>query len=274
MERFRDRAWIRRAVDWYDRARALQIPVHGAYACYFMILSAFPTLVLLLGLVRYTRLQPEDLMDLLEGFLPAALQGYAWDLIRATYANTSGAVVSVSALTALWSASRGIYGLLRGLNRIYDVREHRSWLHIRAMCVVYMVLFILVLLLTLVLHVFGSTLVAFLSHRGGLLPGVDLVRLRYGVLICLQSLLFCVLFMYLPGRNNGFRESLPGALFASLGWMGASWLYGVYVAYGSRYISIFGPVYGVALTMLWLYVCVNIVFYGAVLNRLLTGKKP
>ena len=29
------------------------------------------------------------------------------------------------------------------------------------------------------------------------------------LLVAVQSLLFCVMFMYLPGRNNGFRESLP-----------------------------------------------------------------
>jgi uncharacterized BrkB/YihY/UPF0761 family membrane protein len=32
-------------------------------------------------------------------------------------------------------------------------------------------------------------------------------------------------------------------------------------------------VYAVALSMLWLYCCVSIVFYGALLNRLLAERK-
>ena len=59
------------------KVQALEISVHGAYASYFIILSAFPTLVLLLGLLRFTNLGPEDLMDLVGGYLPGALQPQA-----------------------------------------------------------------------------------------------------------------------------------------------------------------------------------------------------
>ena len=267
----------RKAFRILGEVKALEISVHAAHACYFIILSAFPTLVLLLGLLRYTRLQPGDLMDLMEGFLPGALQPYAWDLISGTYENTSRVVISVSALTALWSASKGIYGLMKGLNSIYGFREHRGWLRTRCMCVVYMILFILVLLLTLVLHVFGNTIVEFLRLHGGagFWLWADLLNLRFFLLVAVQTLLFCVMFMYLPSRDNGFRESLPGAMLASLGWMTVSSLFSVYVERFSGYTNIFGSVYAVALIMLWLYVCVSTVFYGAVLNRILRdhGKK-
>lgn len=271
MQRFLKNEKVQKAVRVLNQVKDLEISVHAAHACYFIILSAFPTLVLLLGLLRYTELQPVDLMDLMEGFLPVALQPYAWDLISGTYENTSKVVISVSALTALWSASKGIYGLLKGLNNIYGVQEHRGWLHTRFMCVVYMVLFILVLLLTLVLHVFGNTIVEFLRLHGGegFWIWADLVNLRFFVLVAAQTLLFCVMFMYLPSKDNGFRESLPGALLGSFGWMAVSSLFSVYVENFSGYTNIFGSVYAVALIMLWLYVCVNTVFYGAVLNRLL-----
>ncbi|MBQ2392588.1 MAG: YihY/virulence factor BrkB family protein, partial [Alistipes sp.] len=81
------------------------------------------------------------------------------------------------------------------------------------------------------------------------------------------------MFMYLPAEAHRFQESLPGALFASFGWMSASGLFSMYVEYFPRYANIFGSVYAVALTSLWLYVCVNIVFYGGVLNRLLVQSR-
>lgn len=250
---------------------SLEPTVYAAQACYFIILSAFPTLVLLLGLLRYTDLAPQDLMDLLGTFLPEALHVYAWRLIYGAYENTSRAVVSLSAVAALWSAGKGVHGVMKGLNNIYGVREQRGWLHTRLMCMVYMVLFILVLMLTLVIHVFGNTISEFLRHydSNSILFWVDLVNVRFYLLIGAQTMLFCLLFMYLPGRDNGFRESLPGALLASLGWMGVSSLFSVYVKNFSGYSNIFGSVYGVALIMLWLYVCVSIVFAGAILNRIL-----
>lgn len=252
----------------------LQIPVHAAHTCYFIVLSAFPAMALILGLLRYTSFEASDLMELMEGLIPSALYGFAWDIISQTYANTSRTVISLSALTALWSASRGIYGLKKGLDAIYGTTEKRGWLGTRLKCAFYMVLFILVLILTLVFHVFGNTVLEFLRYRGsyGIVLLADLLDLRFFLLVTVQTLLFCAIFMFLPGRN-GFWESLPGALLGTFGWMSASSAFSVYMQYCSGYANVFGSVYAVALTMLWLYVCVSIVFYGGVLNKFLRDSR-
>lgn len=266
---------IGRGIRWVREIRNLHISTYAGYASYFIILSVFPALVLMLGLLRYTPLEPEALLPVLEGFLPTALQPFAWNLIRTVYANTTRTVVSVSALAALWSAGKGIYGLMKGLNAVYGVREHRGWLRTRLLCAVYMIFFLVVLLLTLVLHVFGSTLMQLWQYRGGGLGwlGTEMLGLRYFLLVAVQTLLFTAVFMYLPGQNNRFRDSLPGALFGSLGWMAVSGLFSEYVARSSGYASIFGSVYTVAISMLWLYICVNTLFYGGVLNRYLMKMK-
>jgi len=271
MHPFFEKGPVGRALRLYRQVRALHISTYAGYASFFIILAVFPTLILTQGLLRYTPLSAQNLMDMVEGFLPGALQGYAWDLLNSAYANTTRTVLSVSALAALWSAGKGIYGLMKGLDAIYGVTGHRSWLRTRLLCAVYMVAVLLVLLLTLVLQVFGNTLIRFLLYRGGTLSrlGSELLGLRYFLLVSVQTLLFAALFMYLPERNNRFLESLPGALFGSFGWMTVSGLFSRYVEGASGYASIFGPVYVVALAMLWLYFCVNALFYGAVLNRYL-----
>ena len=119
-------------------------------------------LLLMLASLRYTALSAVDLIRLLEGILPSALMGAAESLIVSTYYNSSAGLVGVSALAALWSASRGIYGLLTGLNSIYDVSENRGYFYTRGVSVLYTFLFLLVLLLTLVLHVFGTAFLEFL----------------------------------------------------------------------------------------------------------------
>ena len=255
---------------WLRKLRAMHISTHAAHACYFIVLSVFPTLVLIFGLLRYTALQPDHLLDLIGGLLPDALLPHAWKLISGAYENTSRFVISVSALAAIWSAGRGIYGLQAGLNAVYGVQEDRSWLHQRIVCAAYTFLFVLVLLLTLALNVFGNTILRFLQQKPGFWAWLDLADLRFFLLVLVQTLLFCAMFMFLPSRNHDFRESLPGALLSSFGWMSASSLFSLYVDYFPRYANIFGSVYAVALASLWLYVCVSIVFYGAVLNRLLT----
>lgn len=262
---------IGRLYTHWQQIRQLRIPIHAANTSYFLILSVFPALVLILSLLRYTSLDVHNLLGFLEGLIPAALLPEAELLIVNTYESTSKTVVGISAVTALWSASRGIYGLLTGLNTIYRVPENRGYLQVRLISMAYTFLFLLVLLLTLVLHVFGTGLLKFLSESSlpllRFLTGV--VDLRFFLLVFLQTALFTAMFMALPNRKNSLGDSLPGAFLSSIGWLIFSHLFSLYVEHFPAYGNIYGSVYAVALSMLWLYFCISIVFYGGVLNCIL-----
>ena len=262
---------VGRVIGLWQNIRILQIPLHAANTGFFLILSLFPALVLLLSIIRYTPLDVHSLLTFLEGIIPEALLPEAELLIVGTYENTTGALISFSAITALWSSSRGIYGLITGLNAIYQVAEHRSFLQVRLLSVLYTFAFLLVLLLTLVLHVFGTGLLELMAGSSipffRFLSGV--VDLRFFLLVFLQTALFAAMFMALPNRKNSLNDSLPGAFLASIGWLVFSHIFSLYVENFPTYSRIYGSVHAVALSMLWLYCCISIVFYGGILNRIL-----
>lgn len=251
----------------------LKVSVYAAHACYFIVLALFPTLLLLLSLLRYTGLDVNTLTDLLRGVIPDALMEPAKRLIVSTYRNTSGTVVSLSALAALWSASRGVYGLLTGLNAIYGVCEDRGYFFTRTVSIAYTFALLLVLPLTLLLSVFGNSLLQMLPLESSALLVFlsDVLDLRFFLLLMVQTALFTAIFTVLPNRRSRFRDSIPGAVLASLGWLVFSGLYSVYVEHFAGLSNIYGSVYGVALSMLWLYCCISIVFYGGALNSYLAS---
>ena len=252
----------------------LQIPVYAAHASFFIVLSVFPLLVLLLGLLRYTGIAVDTLTEAIEGLIPQAILPVAKQLINSAYKNTSGTVISISALTALLSASRGVYSLMTGLNVVYGVKENRNYFLLRGICVLYTVLLLIVLLLTLTLYVVSTGLLQQLNilSSGWLTTLSRIVDLRALLLLGVQLLLFTAIYAVLPNNKNRLGDCFPGAVFASLSWIVFSNLYSAYIAYFPRYANIFGSVYAVALSMLWLYCCISIVFYGGVLNRYLTEK--
>ena len=274
MRKFPKGGLIGKAVDAYLAIREKQIPLHAAYAGYFIILSVFPALLMLLSILRFTGIQVETLVALIDAFLPHALTDTVEELVYSTWANSTGTVLGLSALTALWSASRGVFGLLRGLNAVYDVWEDRGYFYTRGISVVYTFLFGLVLLLTLFLHVFGSTLLNWLSmvDNGIVIFLMDLIDLRFFLLLILQSLIFTLMFMVLPNQRNRFVDSLPGGILASIGWLEFSDLFSIYVEHFNSYSNIFGSIYAVALGMLWLYCCLSILFYGGALNHYLNQQ--
>lgn len=275
MKEFPKGGLIGKAVHAIREISDLNIPLYAANASFFVILAVFPALVLLLSLLRYTDLSVENLIQVLHGVIPVALMEMARNLIWAVYDNSSGALVGLSAVTALWSAGRGIYGLMKGLNGVYGAREDRGYIRVRLISMLYTFAFLLVLLLTLVLHVFGSILLRWLRYWDSpvfrLIAGV--IDLRFFLLLTVQTLIFTLMFMVLPNEKNGFWESVPGALLASLGWLVFSDAYSIYVENFSGYANVYGSVYAVALAMLWLYCCMSIVFYGGALNRYLAGEK-
>ena len=250
-----------------------QVPLYAANTSFFLILSVFPVLVVLLALMRYTGLQVEIFTDLVSELVPGALMPMVNRLVLSAYVNASGTVLSVSALAALWSASRGMYSFITGLNAIYDVQENRGYFRTRIISMGYTFAFLIVLLLTLVLHVLGADLLQLLE--GLPIPAflLNLLDLRVFVLLILQTALFCAMFMVLPNERNHLGESIPGALLASIGWQVFTNVYSIYAQKFTAYASIYGSVYVVALGMLWLYFCICIVFYGGVLNKTLQKMK-
>lgn len=258
--------WLRRIWAWL---KPMNIPLHAAYASFYLMLSVFPILVILFGLLGYTSFGMEEVMALMAGILPDAFEPLAERIISGAYEHTSGTMLSVSALTALWSASRGMRGLLMGLNSVYGLEENRSYFVTRGISMLYTFLFLIVVVLTLVLHVFGTTILDYLRMTTNpfLMFLMDVIDLRFILLLVLQTALFTAMYAALPNRRNSLKESLPGALLTSAGWLIFSDIFSIYVEYFPNYANIFGSVYAAALAMLWLYFCICIVFYGGALNR-------
>ena len=275
MEKLPKGGLIGRTVEAYLWVREKQISLHAAYAGYFIILAVFPALLMLLSLLRFAGLQVEVLVDMMGEILPPALMETVEGMVYSAWFHSTGTVLGLSALTALWSASRGIFGLLQGLNAVYDQGESRGYLYTRGISVIYTFLFGIVLILTLVLHVFGNAVFRWLSmvENPVVMFLVDMVDARLFLLLMLQCLIFTLMYMVLPNGRNGFGSSLPGGILSSVGWLIFSDLFSVYVTHFNRYSLIYGSVYALALGMLWLYCCLSILFYGGALNHWLNSRK-
>lgn len=264
--------WLQSIVEFLAPMR---ISVHSAYTAFFLILSVFPASMILVGILGYTSLEVADVLFLVAQVVPEPLLPLAQRLLNGAFDGTSAPLLSISAITAIWSASRGILGLKEGLNAVYGVKERRSYLVTRGISMFYTVLFVAMLVLTLVLNVFGTTILDYLHMTTNpiFLFLMDVIDFRFFLLLLLQTALFTAMYAALPDRRVGLWESFPGAVVASLGWLIFSNLFSLYVEHYPRYANIFGSLYAAALTMLWLYFCIMIVFYGGAINRYFAEKR-
>ena len=108
---------------------------------------------------------------------------------------------------------------------------------------------------------------SFFSIETPLFIGIFSLRSFLGFTIFF--LFFLLLYMFIPDRKPNVKEEIPGAMFTSVLWILFSYLFSIYIDYFTNFSSIYGSLTYIVLFMLWLYVCMNILFFGALINRFL-----
>ena len=133
------------------------VTAYAAQAAYFIILSFIPFMLLLMTSVKYTPLTKEEVVNALLQVCPENFETFIQGIVNEVYEKSLG-VVPVSAVIAMWSAGKGIQALTRGFNNIYQVKETRNFLMSRIRAVFYTLVFVISIILTLTLQVFGNSL--------------------------------------------------------------------------------------------------------------------
>ena len=252
-----------------------QITVYAAQSSFFMIISAIPLIMLLVTLVQYiSPTSQADLMSAILEIVPDSLNSYVINLIDELYNSASTVIISFSALTVLWSASKGIYALELGVNKIYHARRRPQFIVRRLLAVAYTAAFIGIVLSSLALLIFGNRIKILLTHIFPLLGRIiDLIMsLRSLLSVVVFTLFFALFYRVLPDRKLKFKDQLPGAAFAALGWVLFSFFYSIYIDNFANYSHLYGSLTALILLCLWTYVCMQIVLIGAEINVWLSER--
>jgi len=248
----------------------------GAYAAqssYFMILSFIPFILLVMTSVKYTPLTESMINDWLMQIIPDEFQSYVQGIIREVYTKST-AVVPISAILTLWSAGKGIMGLTNGVNSIYHVNETRNYVISRIRAAFYTLLFILGIVLTMILLIFGNQIQGALETYVPVIARIteSIINMRTTISLAAMSLIFLLIYKFLPNRKASFKSQIPGAVIAAIAWSAFSLGFSVYVDRANSLANMYGSLTTVVLIMLWMYFCMYIILIGAEINAYFEDK--
>ena len=248
----------------------------GAYAAqsaYFFMLCLIPIILLLITMVQYTPVTKADVMTAVIQVFPASVENLITSIVNQVY-NQSMGIIPVTIIVAMWSAGKGILAMASGLNCIYSCRETRNYIVLRIRSTVYTLLFIVVIILLLVLSVFGNTLNLFIARHIPFLKRIAdwLIETRAVITPTVLVIFSLMLYKFLPNRRGRFRDQLPGAMFAAVGWMVISWVFSMYLDVFKGFSSMYGSLTTIVLIMLWMYFCMYCILLGGEMNVLMEGK--
>ena len=245
------------------------IPAYSAQTAYFIIMSVFPFVLILLSLIRFTALTEDMLMEMISDFLPAIFYPILNGIVEELY-ERANAILSISVILALWSSAKCVLAVTNGFNTIYELKETRNYIILRLRSAAYTAGFIAIILVSLVLMVFGERINAFIGKSIPVIASAfqHVLDWRLIMIMALQIIIFVFMYKFLPNRKASFLSQVPGALFSSACWNIFSYLFSIYVEYG-RMSYTYGSLTTLIVVMIWLYFCMYIMFIGAQINKFL-----
>ena len=259
----------------WDRCVKDEITVYAAQASFFIVTAFFPFIMLLLTLIQFLpNVGKSDLLAVMVRIMPKMLHSLVVSIVDDLYIKSPGTILSATALTALWSAAKGMLGIERGLNRIYGDFKRRNYLLQRLLCSFYTLIFMLVCVMSLVLLIFGKNIEHLLFRFLPILAPAArfVISLRFLFALTVFLLTFIGLYAIVPSRKQKPRQQLPGAAFTAVGWLVFSYAFSIYFTHFSNFSYMYGSLTAIVLLMLWLYICICILFIGAELNSFLNRE--
>ena len=241
----------------YDR---YLIGVYAAQGAFFVLISAVP--LAMLTIVLLGMFAPLDLMGIrriLAEFFTQKANNYILTLLGELQQRATIPLLSVTMAFLLWAATRGVRSIAEGIGTIYGAQQY-STVQKAVRSGLYSVFMIIVSVGAVAVMVFAEEYFAMEQWYGTLY--------RHIILFCLLTFLFATAYKFLAKSNLSFKSQLWGGAFAAVGWIVYTFGYSVYIRHFSKYSLLYGSFGAVMLFMLWLYMCMNILLWGALLGKL------
>lgn len=257
---------------FFAKLRKDNVSAFAAQTAFFVVLSFLPFFIFLLTLIKFLPIGEERLLLAVQSVFPSAVHDFIGRLLSEARQKATGTVLSVSAVTALWSASRGVLAIIRGMNAVYGHEETRGYIALRLLAFGYTLIFAVVLVLALVVLVFGNRIYVYMQGR---IPVTGhavfrMISLRMIVSFLVLIGFFFLLYVYVPDRRpERVVSEFPGAVLCATGWMGFSFLFSFYIDHMGGFSAMYGNLTAVIFCMMWLYACMYILFVGAEINVML-----
>jgi membrane protein len=251
---------------------ALQL---GAALAYYTIFSIAPMLLVVIG-VAGLAFGREAVQGQLDNQIQGLVGAQGADAIQTMVANAGrhregGILATIIAFVTILFGATGVFTQLQtSLNHIWDVKPKpdqgiKGLLRARASAFGMLLGIGFLLLVSLVV---SAALSAVGSYMSGLFPGAEMIlqALNFVVSFGVITLLFAMMFRFLPDVKIAWRDVWFGAAVTALLFTIGKFLIGLYLG-NSSVASVYGAAGSLVIVLLWAYYSSQILFIGAELTQ-------
>jgi membrane protein len=252
-----------------------RIPDQSAMLSFYLLLSIFPLLLLLIDLLGllfqsepgfhlavhkyFARIAPSPASGLIDKTLSEAAIAPDLGPVR----------LSLKLLFTWLPASQGVMAVIEGLNIAYGVSERRRWWQRYLSAYGLTIVSILLLASGLVFLIMGGHVSEVLGNRLGYSGFIAMLWqiLDWVFFISFVLLAFNILYIYGPAvKHRRWRWMMPGTIVAVVLWLIVSFGFKIYLHFMNYYSSTYGSIGAVIILMMWFYFFGISILVGAEVN--------
>ncbi|MBT2664708.1 YihY/virulence factor BrkB family protein [Bacillus sp. ISL-4] len=243
----------------------------AAEQAYYYLLALFPLLILLLSILPYLNIDIQTALDTIKTFMPAETMEVVEKNIINILSERNGGLLTLGFLGTIWSASNGMNAFIHSMNIAYDVEETRNFIKARIISIVLTLGLVVAFIVMLGLPVFGKVIIDLLQQVIPIPEEMQILfsLLRWVIAVVVISLVLAFLYRFAPNKSFPIKHVIPGAVTATVLWLGISLGFSFYVSNFANYSSTYGSLGGVIILMLWLYLSGLIFVIGGEINAIL-----
>lgn len=256
---------------FFEIVKEDKIGIHTGQSSFFITLSIFPFILLLLNIVSTIPSGKHVFLAIIATVTNENIKNLLNDVVYNLSQYATGITISISAIIGLWSASKGVHALMIGLGAINNLHKNRNYFVSRIVSMLYTVTFVLIIVGSMGILVFGNRIVKVLVEQLPNLAGRSYLSMtfRYLIMFVFFFIFLLLVYRFSNRKYTTFRKVIWGSLFCTAGWIVFTLGFNYYIDYFFNTSYLYGSLTSFIILMLWIYFCIYIFFLGHEINKFL-----
>lgn len=250
-----------------ERVKISEFTTYSIVVAYYLLLSLFPLLITVGNILPFLSIDPNSILPYIQEIMPSTIYQFLGPAIEDLLTQSSGGLLSISAITTIWSASKSINALQKAMNKSLGV-EQRAGVVARILSVLVLILFLFAMVaLSLIIgagQVFLDAIQPIFQIPESFVNIFQTVK--WPLTFVALFVLMAIIYWMIPNAKMKIRSILPGSVFATVGWLLLSQVFGLYARYFATTVSGYQIIGSFVVLMLWLNFAAMIIILGSVLN--------
>lgn len=265
---FNKKEWLRFFETIQRKYQEAEVTNSSVVIAYYLLLSFFPIVIIIGNLLPLLNLDINTILPYFATIIPEAIYKEITETIHRLLTSSSSGMLSFGIIAAFWAASKGMNAMQVSMNKAYGVEPRKNMFVIRLASLAFTLILVLGIVALVLVFSFGQVVLNYLTPLLQLPEELVAIfqSVKWPVTLFVLLFVFTLVYYMVPNAQVKVKFVLPGAIFATIGWVLLSQAFAVYVRYFSGRTLSYGSIGIFIVLMLWLNGSGIVLTLGAVIN--------